>query len=173
MSSTQRKLQCASPPPTSFLVVISLCSLSLQAQLHRIQHQAPLHKSTSFSLSPTCAPQQHWASFSANSRAFCLFNLTISIKYDTLGFVDLILQKVSGAERSQLKLSQFMKFYAESTACAVGAMWFASEELPVLVKDCTKFFFPFPGEPFFWRRCHVQQWNFASYERMCFFSRSC
>ena len=42
------------------------------------------------------------------NRPRSLFNLSINIKYDTVGSVDLILQKVSGAERYRLKLSQFM-----------------------------------------------------------------
>ena len=102
-----------SPPlPSSFSVVISLYSLSLQAQLHQILHQALLYAvypgplgSASILLVPCSSTPQ--CSQPAN-RARSIFNLSINIKYDTVGSVDLILQKVSGAERYRLKLSQFM-----------------------------------------------------------------
>ena len=100
------------PLPLSFSVVISLHSLSLQAQLHQILHQALLYAvypgplgSASILLGPCSSTPQ--CSQPAN-RPRSLFNLSINIKYDTVGSVDLILQKVSGAERYRLKLSQFM-----------------------------------------------------------------
>ena len=63
-------------------------------------------RSTSLCLHPTCALQQQCSQPANRPRS--LFNLSINIKYDTVGSVDLILQKVSGAERCRLKLSQFM-----------------------------------------------------------------
>ena len=70
-----------------------------------------LPRSTWLCIHPTCALQQHSAVQPASqpaNRPRSLFNLSINIKYDTVGSVDLILQKVSGAERYRLKLSQFM-----------------------------------------------------------------